>query len=216
METFIGRSIAVEEQDFFAVFEFSEMLLVCRPHDHFEVAGNVWRIIRSFDSARVTNFVGNVEVPLDVADVERDWVVEDEESFNDENVEQVVVPDYLVQIAVILVAHEQLFSVDFQLMLVLHEIVLEQVFVLRTRSMSGSRVVEKKLVSENHHNVVDHLFHVDRAQHFPIEVSQLLNEDVVGIVDISKVCVLVQHFNSIYLEASFQLVSAQFLEMFVE
>lgn len=102
------------------------MLLISRPHHHLEVARHVFRIVASLRSSLFAGFVRHVQVKLHVAEVECECVIEYEEAFYDENVQ-----DHVVLHDLIVIARQHILrsAVHSDLRLIAREVIDENILV---------------------------------------------------------------------------------------
>lgn len=87
------------------------MFLVIRPNNHFEIVGHVGWFVGSFLASRVAEFVGNMQMELDIAEVKCNWMIEDQKPLQNKNIQQVVVLLDLVEIAMFIVVQHELVDI---------------------------------------------------------------------------------------------------------
>lgn len=87
VEDVLLGNLSVEHENVRLVLELLEMLLVQRPNAHLKVAHHVRRIVRPFNPPCVTLFVRQMKMELDVAQIQRERMVEDEEAFDQQHVQ---------------------------------------------------------------------------------------------------------------------------------
>lgn len=208
IQAFFGRCVTVEEHNVFSILELSQMFLVSWPNDHLEVAGNVGRIVDSFASSRVANFVGNVKMKFHIAEVENDGMIEDKKAFDDENVQETVLLDDFLEVAVFVVGQRQIISElsskqpRLLLIRMTDEMMREKILVIR-HQRTRPCLVEQELRAENLHHVFDHFFHVHRLDDFPVQVVEFLDDLMLRVINLPEVHVLVHELHSSELNSSF-------------